>query len=62
MSETKPKDDSVQITMRIGRDDLELIDEAAKEKRISRSGLFRLAVFKLIDEEKQKKRPSLTNL
>jgi uncharacterized protein (DUF1778 family) len=55
MSEMKTKEDSIQITMRISKEDLELINQAAKSKRISRSGLFRLAVFKLIDDEKLKK-------
>lgn len=57
MSEMKDKDGSVQITMRISKEDLELINQAAKAKRISRSGLFRLAVFKLIDDEKLRKAP-----
>jgi uncharacterized protein (DUF1778 family) len=47
-------DNSVQITMRISKEDLELINAAAKQKRISRSGFFRLAAFKLIDDEKLK--------
>ena len=48
------EDSSIQITMRISKEDLALINEAAKQKRISRSGFFRLAAFKLIDEEKLK--------
>lgn len=45
-------DDSIQITMRIDKNDLEEVDKAARSMRISRSGLMRLAVFKLINEEK----------
>lgn len=48
----KGLDDSIQITMRIGKNDLEEVDKAARSMRISRSGLMRLAVFKLINEEK----------
>lgn len=48
------QDQSVQITMRVSKADLELINEAAKKMRISRSGLFRLAVFKFIEEEQAK--------
>ena len=45
-------DDSIQITMRIDKNDLAKIDRAARSMRISRSGLLRLAVFKLMGEEK----------
>ncbi len=45
-------DDSIQITMRIDKNDLAEIDRAARSMRISRSGLLRLAVFKLMGEEK----------
>lgn len=48
----KGLDDSIQITMRIDKNDLEEVDRAARSMRISRSGLMRLAVFKLINEEK----------
>jgi hypothetical protein len=49
---TKGLDDSIQITMRIDKGDLASVDKAARTLRISRSGLMRLAVFKLINEEK----------
>jgi hypothetical protein len=52
MAKAETKDQSIQITMRISRRDLEIVNLAAKAKRISRSGLLRLATFKLIDEEK----------
>ena len=48
-------DETTQITMRIEKSDLTLIDEAARKMRISRSALLRLAAFKLIDEEKLRK-------
>ena len=51
----KGLDDSIQITMRINKNDLAEIDRAARSMRISRSGLLRLAVFKLIDDEKLRK-------
>ena len=41
---------STKITMRITNSDLSQIDQAARELRISRSALLRLAVFKLIKE------------
>ena len=44
-------DDSIQITMRIDKNDLASVDKAARSLRISRSGLIRLAVFKLIKDE-----------
>jgi len=47
----KGLDDSIQITMRIDKDDLAEIDRAARSMRISRSGLLRFAVFKLIKED-----------
>jgi hypothetical protein len=45
-------EESTKITMRITNSDIERIDKAARSMRISRSGLMRLAVFKLINEEK----------
>ncbi len=45
-------EESTKITMRITNSDIERIDKAAREMRISRSALMRLAVFKLINEEK----------
>lgn len=45
-------EESTKITMRITNSDIERIDRAARSMRISRSGLMRLAVFKLINEEK----------
>lgn len=47
----KGLDETTQITMRIEKNDLALIDEAARKMRISRSGLLRLATFKLIEEK-----------
>jgi len=44
-------DDSIQITMRIDKNDLASVDKAARSLRISRSGLMRLAVFKFIKDE-----------
>jgi hypothetical protein len=45
-------EESTKITMRITNSDIETIDKAARKMRISRSALMRLAVFKLINQEK----------
>ena len=49
----KGLEESTKITMRIVGSDLDMIDKAAREMRISRSALMRLAVFKLINNEKR---------
>ena len=48
----KGLEESTKITMRIVGSDLQMIDKVAREMRISRSALMRLAVFKLINKEK----------
>lgn len=52
ISQPLADDGSIQITLRLNKRDLALIDEGAAKRRISRSGLLRQAVFKLIEEEK----------
>jgi predicted transcriptional regulator len=47
---TKADDESLQITLRISKSDLNLIDKVAKEMRITRAGLLRQAVFDFIDD------------
>lgn len=44
-------EESTKITMRITNSDLSQIDQAARELRISRSGLMRLAAFKFIKDQ-----------
>lgn len=43
------QDDMTQITLRIRRSDLAVIDEAARARRIPRASFIRQAVFQVID-------------